>query len=97
MMKLLTILCDQSRGQEMTNLLESHGVHGYTQIPMVHGSGITGKRMETRAWPGSGCLLFALIDNEKIAKLIPVLKKFKEQLLKSEGFMVFSSEAEVHL
>ncbi len=96
-MRVLTILCDTSRGQEIIGLLESHGVNGYTQIPMVFGSGVTGKRMESRAWPGSGCMVFAIVEQAKVDELLPVLAAYKQRLLKAEGFMVFSLEATVHL
>jgi hypothetical protein len=96
-MRLLAVLCDTSRGREVIDLLESHGINAYTQIPMIFGSGATGKRMETRAWPGSGCMVFAIMDQAKVDHVLPVLRDYKQRLLKAEGFMVFSIEAEVHL
>ena len=65
-MKLVLVLCNASRSQEIMKVLESHGATGYTEVPMVLGAGATGKHMDSRAWPGRGCMLFTLVEGEKV-------------------------------
>jgi Nitrogen regulatory protein P-II len=96
-MKLVLVLCDTSRSQEIMKLLESHRVAGYTEIPMVLGAGTTGKHMDSRAWPGRGCMLFTLVAREKSGGLIDALREFHERLPEGEGFRIFSIDAEMHL
>jgi hypothetical protein len=96
-MKLVLVLCDTSRSQAIMKLLESHGATGYTEVPMVLGAGVTGKHMDSRAWPGRGCMLFTLVEREKAAGLIEALKGFDESLPEGEGFRIFSMDAERHL
>ena len=96
-MKLVLVLCDTSRSQEIMKLQESHGATGYTEVPMVLGAGATGKRMDSRAWPGRGCMLFTLVERVKADGLIDTLKGFHGSLQEGEGFRIFSMDAEMHL
>lgn len=96
-MKLVLVLCDASRSQEIMKVLESHGATGYTEIPMVLGAGATGKHMDSRAWPGRGCMLFTLVERAKADGLIDTLKQFYGRLPEGEGFRIFSMDAEMHL
>jgi hypothetical protein len=96
-MKLVLVLCGTSRSQEIMKLLESHGATGYTEVPMVLGAGATGKRMDSRAWPGRGCMLFTLVEKVKADGLIGALKGFHGRLEEGEGFRIFSMDAEMHL
>ena len=96
-MKLVLVLCDTSRSQEIIKFLESHGATGYTEIPMVLGAGATGKHMDSRAWPGRGCMLFTLVEREKADGLIEALEEFHGSLEEGEGFRIFSLDAEKHL
>lgn len=96
-MKLVLVLCDTSRSQEIMKLLESHGATGYTEVPMVLGAGATGKRMDSRAWPGRGCMLFSLVEEVKADGLIDTLKAFHAKSQEGEGFRIFSMDAEMHL
>jgi len=65
-MKLVLVLCNASRSQEIMKVLESHGATGYTEVPMVLGAGATGKHMDGRAWPGRGCMLSTLMESDKV-------------------------------
>ena len=96
-MKLVLVLCDTSKSQEVMKLLESHGATGYTEVPMVLGAGVTGKHMDSRAWPGRGCMLFTLVERAKSDGLIGALKGFHKRLQEGEGFRIFSMDAEMHL
>ena len=54
-MKLVLVLCDTSRSQEIMKLLESHGATGHTEVPVVLGAGTTGKMRN-----GEGFRIFSM-------------------------------------
>jgi len=96
-MKFVLILCEKVHNEKVMKLLESQDIHGYTEVPMVLGAGVTGKRMDTRIFPGSGCLLFTLVERQKADALVRALKDFGASLLQGEGFRVFSMDADILL
>jgi hypothetical protein len=43
---------------------------GYTEIPGVHGSGRTGPRLGSRAFPETSSILFAVVESEAVEGLV---------------------------
>ncbi len=64
-MKLLLIFVDSDHRDDVEQILEAADVPGYSEFPTVLGKGKTGRKMGTRAFPGSSTLYFvALPDGE---------------------------------
>jgi hypothetical protein len=92
--KLLMIICSESRRDQAAALLEEHGVRAFTELPEVVGEGATGKRFGSRVWPGRSSLLFTVAEDAKIAELIAALRACRDTLFPGEGMKVFALPAE---
>ncbi len=92
-MKLLLIMCPESLAPELREIIDRHEVQGYTEIPEVRGSGETGKRLGTRAFPGVGSLFFTAVDEAKAQELLEAVRGFCEQCDMGESVRVFSLDA----
>ena len=68
-MKLLMIILDESVKDEVESVLERHGVNGYTEIPMVLGEGLSGKKLSSRLHPGANSIVFTIIDDDKLVEI----------------------------
>jgi hypothetical protein len=88
-MKLLLILCPGERADEVRALIDRHEVHGYTEIPELRGSGITGLHLGTRAYPGAVCLIFTAVAEPKAAELIAALREHCRECDPAEGLRAF--------
>ena len=69
-MKLLMILVDDEKKEELEILLERSGVAGYTEIPRAVGSGESGPRLGSRAFPKTTAILFTMLEAEALKKLV---------------------------
>ena len=56
-MKLLMVICPEERRDQVTAMVEKHGVRSFTELPQVLGEGVTGKRLGTHVWPGQSVLM----------------------------------------
>jgi hypothetical protein len=86
-MKMLIIFCSDTRLERVREILEGHDVHGYSEAE-VRGSGVSGKHLGTRAWPGVSSLLFSVVGSDKIDELVSALSRFSESCSVEEGFRV---------
>ncbi|HPC84470.1 MAG TPA: hypothetical protein P5234_13910 [Thermoanaerobaculaceae bacterium] len=68
-MKLLMMIVDEARKEELEVLLRRAGVEGYTEIPHTFGLGTTGQRLGSRAYPRTSAIIFTLIDEERVEAL----------------------------
>lgn len=87
-MKLLTIFCSGSKVEEVRRLVDSHEVHGYTEIPEVLGSGETGRHLGTRAYPGTSAVILTALESDKAEKLISSLEELARGCSPEEGIRV---------
>ena len=93
-MKMLLIICPETRQDELRDLIVRHGVHAYSELKNVLGEGKTGKKMDTQIWPEKSILIFTVTEENKSKELLAALKDFQKQLYKEEGFRVFALPAE---
>jgi hypothetical protein len=93
-MKMLLIICPETRQDELRDLIARHGVHAYSELKNVLGEGKTGKKMDTQVWPEKSILIFTVTEENKSKELLLALKDFQKQLYKEEGFRVFALPAE---
>lgn len=73
-MKLVMMLYTGSNPQRVTDVLDTHEAHGFTEIDRVHGRGTTGRVEGTRAWPGESSVLFSIVPDERVASLESALR-----------------------
>jgi len=73
-MKLLMVIYSGERPQLVTSLLEKHQVRGYTELTNAHGTGATGRRADTRAWPGGSAVFFTVIEAALADELVSALE-----------------------
>lgn len=75
-MKLLMIIVDESKKEELEVLLNRVGVVGYTEIPRVVGVGTTGPRLGSRAFPKTSALIFTVLSESTMETLVMTLREF---------------------
>lgn len=68
-MKLLMMIIDEARKEELEVLLRQAGVEGYTEIPHAHGIGTTGQRLGSRAYPKTSAIIFTLVEEDRLQAL----------------------------
>ncbi len=84
-MKLLMIFCTGACDQKLRDLVESLGVHAYTEIPEAMGAGSTGKHFGTRAWPGASSVILTAVESAKADELMSALADFSKRCLPEQG------------
>lgn len=93
-MKMLMIICPESRQEEVRALVGEHAIHAYSEIPGVLGEGETGKHLGTRTWPGRSSLIFTVLPKAKERDMVNALQAFKSKLYEGEGIRVFALPVE---
>ena len=63
-----------SDSRRVPSLLDEHGAGGYTELTQAHGSGSTGPRAGTRAWPGEASVYFSIVPAERVDELTTALR-----------------------
>jgi len=87
-MKMVMVMCAGEHLEDLRRLVDGHHVHGYTEIPSVLGSGTTGRKLGTRAWPGTSSIIFTAVDDDKAAELIADLEALGKRCGPGEGLRV---------
>ena len=77
-LKLLMIVVDTACREELEVLFRRFQVTGYTEIPSVHGVGMTGVRMGSSAFPKTSSLFFTVIEASKVNELKEALCSYCE-------------------
>ena len=93
-MKMLMIVCPETRQEEVRALIAKHDVHSYSEIPRVLGEGKTGKHLGTHVFPCQSVLTFTVVPTGKKDELVQALKSYQENLLAGEGLRVFALPVE---
>lgn len=93
-MKLLMILVDSHHRKDVEEILDRHGVPGFSELPNVLGKGQTGRKLGSRAFPGSSTLYFTVVDRGLCEPLCGELRALSEKAGKEEGLFAFTMEAE---
>ena len=73
-MKMLIVVYSGSNPHRIASLLDSHHAGGYTEFRNAHGSGTTGKREGSRAWPGDSTLFLSVVPADQSPVLIETLR-----------------------
>ena len=68
-MKMLMIIVDDAKKEELEVFLDNSGVGGYTEVNHAAGMGSTGPRLGSSAFPKTSALVFTVLDEEALAAL----------------------------
>ena len=83
--RMLVVVSPAERSSQVLALLEEHGVHAFTEIPEVAGSGKSGRHLGTRAFPGASSLIFTFLPETKAAELAAALRELGATFSPAEG------------
>jgi hypothetical protein len=75
-MKLLMLIVDEAKKEELEVLLNRAGVVGYTEIPHAVGVGSTGPRLGSRAFPKTSAVIFTVIRAEALEALARDIREY---------------------
>jgi hypothetical protein len=75
-MKMLMIIVDESKKEELEVFLNHSGVRGYTEVAHAAGMGASGLRLGSRAFPKTSALVFTMLSEEALQKLEEGVNQF---------------------
>jgi len=79
-MKLVLIVFNFIYDDSVRAIIERLKVPGFTEVPRVFGTGESGRRFGTHAFPGHDTLLFTILPSEMVDPLLDQLAAFKAGL-----------------
>lgn len=91
-MKLLLIFVDADHARDVEELLDTRGVSGYSTFPNVLGKGQTGRKLGTRAFPGSNSLYFVALPDGDCRGLCEELRTLRDAKGPEEGLKAYTLE-----
>ncbi len=75
-MKLLMLIVDETKKEELEVLLNRSGVVGYTEIPRAIGVGTSGPRLGSGAFPRTSAVIFTVLSDDSLERLVKEIKEF---------------------
>ncbi len=75
-MKMLMIIIDEAKKEELEVFLNRSGVVGYTEISRALGMGLSGPRLGSRAFPRTSAVVFTVLEPEALARLEAGIDEF---------------------
>ena len=75
-MKLLMIVVDDSKKEELEVFLNRSGVQGYTEVSHAAGMGSTEPRLGSSAFPRTSAVVFTVISDKALARLNAAVDEF---------------------
>lgn len=92
--RMMMIFVDASHADDVANILEACEVIGYSEVDGIRGKGATGRKLGSRAFPGSSTCFMAAMSQECAADLTRRLEALREAKGAEEGLKLFSVGAE---
>jgi hypothetical protein len=93
-MKMLMLVYSGPSPQRISSLLDAHHAGGYTEFRNAHGTGSTGRRDGSRAWPGGSTLFVSVLPAPQSDALVDVLRTETTRLSAGERLHVAVLPAE---
>lgn len=93
-MKMVLMIVDAGHADDIKQMMQDCEVPGYSELPEVLGKGSTGKKLGSRAFPGSSTLFMVALDQDCVDQLKQKLAKLHETIGSSEGLRAFSFDVE---
>jgi hypothetical protein len=94
-MKMLMLIVDETKKEELEVFLNRVGVHGYTEIPRAIGMGTTGPRLGSRAFPNTSAVIFTVIEDEALTQLVADVRAYCRECGERLKMVVWGVEAVV--
>lgn len=89
-MKMIMLCYNEAMDLEVMEALEQCTINNYTKIPAAFGKGTTsGTHLGNDIWPGLNNILYIACDEIAMEKLLPYIKKLKNDL-GHEGIKAFT-------
>lgn len=79
-MKLVLVVFNFIYDDSVRAIIERLKIPGFTEVPRVFGTGESGKRFGTHAFPGHDTVLFTVLPSEMVESLMSQLAEFKAGL-----------------
>jgi hypothetical protein len=74
-MQMLMIIAESEHREKIESALTDHHVLGYTEIPTVYGTGRTGPRLGSRAFPETSSIIFTVVEAARVPELRAAIQK----------------------
>ncbi len=91
-MKLLMLIVDETKKEELEVLLNRSGVVGYTEIPRAIGLGTTGPRLGSRTFPHTSAVIFTVLEEAALAQLAADIRAYCRECGESLKMIVWGVE-----
>ncbi len=75
-MKMLMIIVDESKKEELEVFLNRSGVAGYTELSRAAGMGSSGPRLGSRAFPRTSAVVFSVLEEMALERLLRGVDEF---------------------
>jgi nitrogen regulatory protein PII len=75
-MKLVMLIVDEAKKEEVEVFLQRAGVAGYTELPHALGTGTTGQRLGSRAYPKTSAVIFTVVEAPVVDRLVAEIKAY---------------------
>lgn len=75
-MKMLMIIIDEAKKEELQVFLNRSGVQGYTELSHAAGMGESGPRLGSRAFPKTSAVVFSVLDEPALERLTAGVDRF---------------------
>lgn len=79
-MKLVLIVFNFIYDDAVRTIIERLKIPGFTEVPRVFGTGESGKRFETHAFPGHDTMLLTVLPEAQLQPLLDEIAQFKQGL-----------------
>jgi hypothetical protein len=88
--RMMIIFVDSSHADDVRGILEACDPLGYSELVGVLGKGVTGKKLGSRAFPGSSTIFMAAMSDDCAADLARRLERLRDERGAEEGLKLFS-------
>lgn len=75
-MKLLMLIVDEGKKEELEVFLNRSGVAGYTEISRAIGVGRSGPRLGSGAFPTTSAVIFTVVEEGALTVLVAEIKEY---------------------
>ena len=75
-MKMLMIIVDESKKEELEVFLNRTGVDGYTEVSHAAGLGSSGLRLGSSAFPKTSAVVFTMLSDKALQDLMQGVDRF---------------------
>lgn len=93
-MKLLMVLVPSDCLNDLQKVIEGHEIHAYTEVPNVLGAGTSGRKLGTRAFPGTAAMILTILRSSEASALVDAVREFAAERDCREEIRVFGLPAE---